>query len=135
MPNWLTPFLTLSYWFTPYPAPFQGVYFWIVVGLAGGSFLLGAILSFINSRINDPSTRRILNKLGTLGLTFGVLIALSFFFTQTSTPTLGSRFWFLLWIIVVLIWLGFIVKYAVWQAPKERAERKRLLDNQKYFNK
>lgn len=97
--------------------------------------MAGLVLSFTSPRLSDPSTRKVFNKLGNLGMTFGVLMAISFFFTQTSTPTLGSRFWFLGWIIMALVWLGFILKYTFWQAPKERAERKRLLDNQKYFNK
>jgi len=101
--------------------------------LASGSFLLGLVFSFINLYFKDPSTRRIIKRLGTLALTFGVLMAINFFFTQTSTPTLGSRFWFAGWLIMALIWLGFILKYALKVAPKERAERAKQLEYQKYL--
>ena len=133
MPAWLSPLISWSYWFGTYPPPFTGLYFWIIVGLAGGSFLLGLVFSFINLYFKDPSTRRIIKRLGTLALTFGVLMAINFFFTQTSTPTLGSRFWFLSWLIMALIWLGFIIKYAFRVAPKERAERAKQLEYQKYL--
>ncbi len=135
MPNWLTPFFTFSYWFTPYPAPFTGVYFWLMISLSGASFLLGLVGSFIYFKFKDPSNRKIIKKISNLAITFGVLMGISFFFTQTSTPTLGSRFWFLLWLIMAVVWISFILKYAIWQAPQERAERARKLANQKYFNK
>jgi len=134
MPGWLAPLLTWSYWFETYPAPFSGVYFWIIVSSAAGSFILGLAFSLFSDKFNDPSMRRVFKKLGSLGMTFGALTGISFFFTQTSTPTLGSRFWFALWIILALVWLGFIIKYAVIVAPKERMERARQLINKKYFN-
>ena len=133
MPAWLAPLLVLSYWFDTYPAPFAGVYFWIIVGTAAGSFVLGTAFNMFSSTFKDPSTRRVLKKLGTLGMTFGALMAISFFFTQTSTPTLGSRFWFALWLLLAVVWLGFIVKYAATVAPKERDERARQLINKKYL--
>ena len=133
MPAWLEPLLSLSYWFESYPPLFTGVYFWIIVGVGGGSFILGMVLSLGNSVIKEPSTRKIVNRLGTLSTTFGALVMISFFFTQTSTPTLGSRFWFLGWFIMALIWLGFIVKYAIKQAPRERAERAKQIEYRKYL--
>lgn len=135
MPAWLSPLLNWSYWFGNYPPPFTGVYFWIVVGLAGGSFLLGFVFSLVYSRFGDPSTRRLIKRFGNLGLTFGSLMAISFFFTQTSTPTLGNRFWFLLWLLIAIIWLVYILKYAIQKAPQERAERAKQLEYQKYLPK
>ena len=132
---WLAPLLRWSYWFGTYPPPFTGFYFWLIVGSAGGSFLLGLVFSFIGSRFKDPSTRKIIKRLGTLALTFGALMAINFFFTQTSTPTLGSRFWFAGWFLMALIWLGFILKYILRVAPKERAERNKQLEYQKYLPK
>ena len=134
MPSWLAPLLTWSYWFTSYPAPFTGLYFWIIIGLAAGSFVLGLALSLTAPHLKDPSSRRLLKKFGNLGLTFGALAAVSFFFTQTSTPTLGSRFWFALWVIVVIIWLVFIGKYALKVAPRERDERAKQMVNKKYLS-
>lgn len=133
MPGWLAPLLTWTYWFEAYPAPFSGVYFWIMVGLVVGSFVLGFTFNMLAGSFEDPSTRKLLKKLGKLGMTFGVFMALSFFFTQTSTPTLGSRFWFALWFLMALVWFGFIVKYALVVVPKERAERTKQLINKKYL--
>ncbi|MDP3986197.1 MAG: hypothetical protein Q8P77_02105 [Candidatus Veblenbacteria bacterium] len=127
------PFLTWSYWFTSYPAPFSGPTFWIVVGLTVGGVVLGLALKLGAGWLKEPSTRRIIKRLGSLSITMGLLTGVSFFFTQTSTPTLGSRFWFGLWLLVALVWLVFILRYVFAQAPRERAERAKQLEYQKYL--
>lgn len=133
MPEWLAPLLTWSYWFSSYPAAFTGLYFKLITGTALGSFVVGLVIKGVAKLAKDPSTRKLLKKFGTLALTFGALMAISFFFTQTSTPTLGSRFWFGLWVIMAVIWLGFILKYTIVVAPKEREERAKQLINKKYL--
>lgn len=133
MSGWLAPLLTFSYWFTPYPAPFIGLTWWVVVSAAGGAFVVGAALRFLAPVVKEPSTRRIVKRLGNLGVTMGVLTAISFFFTQTQTPTLGSRFWFALWGITTLVWLISILRYTLSTAPKERQARAKQLEYQKYL--
>ena len=125
--------LTLSYWFEYYPGPFAGVLYWSVLGAAAGAVLIGLVLAFTTRVVKDAGWRRVAARLGNLLLTVGVLALLSFFFTQTSTPLLGSRFWFVLWLLIALSWLWFIMRYALTVAPQERAERAKQQEYQKYL--
>jgi len=129
----LQPLLSPSYWFSSFPGPLTGIFFWAVVGVAAGGLILGVVLRLSSSLVDDFSGRRLMRRLATCFITVGALIWLSFFFTQTSTPTLGSRFWFLVWLIMTLVWLGYIVRYAVVVAPKERAARDAELARAKYL--
>lgn len=133
LPVQFQPFFTLSYWFTPLPPPFTGFAYYVVAGAAGGSFVLGLVLRLLGGRVSDASTRTILRRLGSCFMTLGVLAGINLFFTQTSTPTLGSRFWFALWKLTGLVWLAFIVRYAVRQAPRERAARAKQAELAKYL--
>ncbi len=125
--------LTFSYWFSYYPEPFAGGLYWAVLGTAGGAAVTGLVLTVATRWVQDAGWRRVVSRLASLLLTLGCLALLSFFFTQTSTPLLGSRFWFLLWFIIGLVWLLFIAWYAVRQAPAERAARRKQQEYQKYL--
>ncbi len=129
----LKPLLSLSFWFSSFPGPLTGIFFWAVVGVAAGSLVLGVVLRLGSSWAGDFSVRRLLRRLAVCFITVGALVWLSFFFTQTSTPMLGSRFWFLAWLVLALVWLGYIVRYAVVVAPKERAARAAELAQAKYL--
>jgi len=131
----LASLLTFSYWFSYYPGPFVGSVYWLVVGFSGGATVVGIALSVVARWVKDAGWRRVASRLSSLLLTVGILSLLSFFFTQTSTPLLGSRFWFLLWLVIGLLWLYFIVRYAFTVAPVERAERAKQHEYQKYLPK
>lgn len=133
MPAALAPLLTWTYWFSSYPSAFIGATFWIMAGLALTGVVGGLALMFWARLIADPSWRKVVRRLGKLGITLGILVWMSFFFTQTYTPFLGSRFWFLLWLLVGFVWLGFIARYAIWVLPGDRAERARQQDYRKYL--
>ena len=131
----LQSFLTFSYWFSYYPGPFAGIVYWAVVGSAGGGVIVGVALAIATRWIKDAGWRRAAKRLSNLLTTIGCLVFLSFLFTQTSTPLLGSRFWFVLWFIIALVWLWYIVWYAIKVAPAERAERAKRQEYEKYLPK
>ncbi len=135
MLNYLRPFLTFSYWLASYPNPFAGQAFWLVAGAALGGVVVAVVLRLLVAAMHEPSTRRIFRRLATLSATMGCLVGVSFFFTQTSTPVLGSRFWFLLWVIFGVVWLGAILRYTLTAAPREREERTRREAYEKYLPK
>ncbi|MBI5466068.1 MAG: hypothetical protein HY974_02130 [Candidatus Kerfeldbacteria bacterium] len=129
----LKPFLSWSYWLASYPGPLTGVFFWAVVGLSLVSFIAGLAARLGLVFVKDQSYRRLLRKLSANWVTLGVLMGLSFFFTQTATPVLGSRWWFGLWLGVSVVWLGFILRYAFKVAPQERSTRAAELANLRYL--
>ncbi len=125
--------MDVSYWFSQYSEYFAGTMFWAALGIISGLVVLGAAIRLASRFIKDPSSRKACRRLSTMSITVGLLSAVSFFFTQTSTPVLGSRFWFLLWVLVAVVWLAFIVRYMLKVAPQERAERAKLQAYQKYL--
>lgn len=129
----LAPLFSWSYWFTYYPSAFAGSAFWLVVGAAGVGVVGGIVLWFSSKGVNEPTWRKIMRRVAKLGITVGLLVWLSFFFTQTYTPLFGNRFWFLLWGLMALVWLAFIVRYAIWIAPQERTERAKQQEYKKYL--
>ncbi|MBU1039110.1 hypothetical protein KKC17_02690 [Patescibacteria group bacterium] len=127
--------LILSYWIEAYAEPFSGWGLYSLVALVLFLWLVALVFGLFFKRFSsEPSTRRILKKLSSLLGTEGVLLALTLFFTQTQTPYLGSRWWWLLWLVLAAIWLWFILVYAVKVAPQEKAKRFQEQQRLKYLS-
>lgn len=133
MLDFLKPFASFSYWFAQYSEPFAGGGYWGAVGTIGGAIVLGIVVRMVSFFIRETTWRKTLRRLAALAMTMGALAFISFFFTQISAPVLGSRFWFLLWVIVAAVWLFSILKYVIRVAPKERATRAQAQEYQKYL--
>jgi len=127
--------LVWSYWFEAYAEPFSGLGLWLVFGLVAALWLAGAVLRLVAAQwLKDNSIKKIFRRLGTLLLTDGFLIGLTLFFTQTQTPYLGSRWWFILWLVITVFWLWFIIRYAIKVAPQERQQRLARENKLKYLS-
>jgi len=113
--------------------PFTGLALQMVVVVAAAGFILGLVLRLGSRWIKDGSTRTGVRRLTNWFMTIGVLIGITLFFTQTETPTLGSRMWFLVWFVLAIIWLGFILRYMIRIAPRQRQERSRQAELSKYL--
>ncbi len=128
-------YLNWSYWFSSFAIPFTeqvaGYFLWllIVIGAAG---LAAKIIAW---RTKTSPWSKLYKRVGNLFLFEAVLLGINFFFTQTSTPVLGSRWWFGLWILVGIIWVGLILRQAIWRLPKELKERKDQRVFEKYLPK
>jgi hypothetical protein len=129
----LQPLLNVSYWFDYYPSAFQGTAYWVVLGVSASAVVVGVLLAACARLVKDAGWRRVAVRTGKLLLTVGLLNLISFFFTQTYTPLLGSRFWFVLWLLIAIVWFWYIVRYALRVAPKERAERAKQQEYLKYL--
>ncbi len=71
----------------------------------------------------DSLTGQIIGRWFNFTLTMAVLVAIALFFSQTETPVLGSRWWFLLWLIVGVIWLARLLIYLLRTVPKQKEQR------------
>jgi len=106
-----------DYIFQTYP-PAQGLYLYLVIIF--GIFVLGAVaVWWINRKNKNIIYHRLLNSLFNLSLTIGVLGLVFIFFRYEQIPYLGSRFLFLLLLVVFIIWAGFIGWYRLMVMPKE----------------
>lgn len=128
-------FLSLSYWLEAYAEPFSGLWLWLLAGLIVSLWFLSMVFGLFNKSLTkEPSTRRIIKRLSSLFGTLGTLLAVTLFFTQTQTPYLGSRWWWILWLVLSVIWLWFILSYAVKVAPQEKARRLEQQQRLKYLS-
>ncbi len=122
--DFLTNWFDLSYWFNSYPGPLAGIFlsliWWFIVLAVVAS--LGLWCWRRLGRL-DSLTGQIIGRWFNFTLTMAVLVAIALFFSQTETPVLGSRWWFLLWLIVGVIWLARLLIYLLRTVPKQKEQR------------
>jgi len=81
-------------------------------------------------RKKNPSFVKLFKKMHRLFLIMGLVGLILLFLSYEQIYLLGSHFWYLLWLIGFLIWLGFVIRYLIVQMPREKEEiekRKRFL--------
>ncbi|MAF13752.1 MAG: hypothetical protein CMI53_02560 [Parcubacteria group bacterium] len=66
-----------------------------------------------------------------LGLTIGILGYVYVFFAWQGITLLAGRFWLIILLLIALVWLGFIGKYLLREAPKMRKS----IDQKRNFEK
>jgi len=127
----LSPLFTLGYWFNPRPEPMSSLITQALMGSIIVLFVLALIFYFLAKAKMDKDrvTARILKKLNGLSSFLVVVLLFMFFFFWQRIPYLSSRFWVLAWLITALIWLFFILRYAIVYAPERRAA---LLQEERY---
>ena len=111
--------LDWSYWFSRAAAKFAGPQLKLVIGVIVGLVVVGIVFKILMATSKRGPVKKLWRRLGNLFITTGILVGLFLFFTQTATPLLGARWWFLLWALIAVIWTGFIVFYAIWRMPKQ----------------
>ena len=115
------PLLNLQYWFGNSPPPMAPEWASIFFGVFGAMFLFGLIIRLVASRgKHDRFVAQSFVRLSRLLVVLGVLGIIIVFLSFEQIPFLGSRFWFLIWGLILIIWFGWIVRYLVKVVPKER---------------
>lgn len=95
------------------------------------ALFLAAIIGFILKRRKD-FYRRLYGKLFNFFLSNALIGAILLFFCQEQIPLLSSRFWYLLWVLGLAVWLGFIIKYAK-TLPEKKKQSLREQEFKKYL--
>jgi len=136
MIDWSSNFFTLSYWFSPQPGPLMNSaaqFLLIVFGLC----LIGAIIFYSIARIkkDDPVIFKLYSKIKNLFTTLAVVGFIILFFFWQQVPYLSSRFWVVIWLLILLIWAGFIGRFGFFEAPKRKEEIKKKRKFEKYLPK
>ncbi|MEK7497269.1 MAG: hypothetical protein AAB657_05240 [Patescibacteria group bacterium] len=116
-------FFELSYWFRVYTEPLADKAFFVTLALIILGLVVALLAKFKIEKISDGSVRRIWRRLARFCLTISILTGVTLFFNQTATPILGARWWYLLWLISGLVWLGLIIYDWFVKVPKERNSR------------
>lgn len=129
-------FFTPSFWFTLRPAPLFQNYEIVLIILFGLFIIVSIIFRLIRmDKKIDPYLRKRFDRFQRMFLTLGATGFVLLFFTYEKAYVFGARFWYLLWILGLLIWLGFIIFDLVKKMPKERKADKEKASFEKYLPK
>jgi len=118
----IRPLLTIDYWMTLQPpagvtdsagrAVFAG--FVILFGL-------GIVIRIVNARrTNDKAVSDAIRHVAWMCVVMGLLGAMFYFFSFQQVPFFGAPFWYLLWLLGVLAWIGWIVYFVKTLVPNRR---------------
>ena len=94
----------------------------IIVGVAG---------KLAEKKIKDGLKIKAYRQIYHFGLTMGILGFVYLFFSWQGVVLLSARFLLLIWLITLLTWLGFILKYLIFDVPRLRKN----IDEKRAFNK
>lgn len=118
-------FFTPRYLFDTTLAPWQGfgeevLYF--CLGLIVAGIILKALVAY--GKIEAVQTR-LFGKLGTMGMTMGFLGLFFWVCRQQYIPVFNMRFWWIVWLLGVVVWVVFIVKNVKKLARNKEAAAKK----------
>lgn len=123
-------FFTLNLWFGMYPGPLQPVFFYILVGL----IIVFVAATFVAWYYFKQNKKTLYGKLWrsayNFALTGTIIGALLLFFTYERVAFLSSRFWFVLWGLLHVVWAYYL--YTKWQ---KLPEIKKAIETRREFKK
>ena len=112
-------FIQPSFWFDRYPWPFLATAMWIALGVFVVALALGIWFKLRANKTGlDKLSAVIWGKFGNWSLSLSIVGLILLFFKQQRVPYLGMRAWLGLWLLICLVWLGFIVKYIIKEIPR-----------------
>jgi hypothetical protein len=130
----LNDFISYYFWFIP-PGSLltlsDKVLFGIFLGLVALALIARISMIFVKNQVN----RKLLKKLWYWSLTIGLIGLVWAAIRYENTPLFGRRIWAGIDLLVGLIWLGFIIKYAIFNFRFEKNEFARELIKNKYLPK
>ena len=127
-------FLQPSFWFSLQPAEVGG---WIgtsifVIFLLMG--IAGVVARIVAAqKLDDRYMRMMGNRFGTLLITMGMLGVVLYFFSFERIRLFGSRFWYLLWLIGLIVWIVLLVRYMKKNIPAMKEQAEARFEKRKYF--
>ncbi|MBU0531164.1 MAG: hypothetical protein ABIG32_02165 [Candidatus Uhrbacteria bacterium] len=128
------PLFRASFWFARIPAPLSPFFVKALFAFFGIILILGAVVRIVASnRKHDRLVKSIFDRVGSCLVSMGFLGVLLYFFSYQRIPFLGMRFWFLVWGVIFVAWLGWIVYYALKVVPKQRECLLNRLEQMKYM--
>ena len=129
-------FLAPSFWLTLRPAPLFQNYEIVLISLFGLFIIASIVFKFIRmDKRTDSYLKKRFERFQKMFLTLGAAGFVLLFFTYEKAYVFGARFWYLVWILGLLVWLGFIIFDLVKNMPKERIADKNKESFEKYLPK
>ncbi|MBX4187205.1 MAG: hypothetical protein KW802_03055 [Candidatus Doudnabacteria bacterium] len=107
---------------------YLGIFFAILLGIA----IIFRVLVFLNS---NPINKALFRKLWHFAFSISLSGLVWFGVRYENTPLFSQRYWAGLTLAVGLIWLIFILKYLIWNFPKQKSSFDREQIKNKYIPK
>lgn len=127
-------FFDPSAWFTLAPAQVGGVSGNIIFAVFLLLFVLGIVCRIVAShKADDRYCRDMGLRIGSLLITMGLLGVLLYFLSYERIRLFGSRFWYLLWLIGLIVWAIYLIRYARKVVPAMKHREIERIERRKYF--
>ncbi len=124
--------LSSQYLFNKNLGPFTSNLAWVFVYGLVGLIILAAILKKLAQK-RDRFTQKALSRFSILAWTMGLIGIVLWSFRQINVFYLSAPILLLVWLLVALVWLGFIVHYLFIRAPRRRREIEAEARKREYF--
>ena len=72
------------------------------------------------SRAKDRPQAEVLRRVSSMLVWMGVVGCVLFFFSYEQIRMMGARFWYLIWLAGLVVWIAAIVRYAKRDVPNAR---------------
>lgn len=123
-------FLTLNFWFDLRPSAFMAASLKILLGFILLLIVLAIIAAIGKKRWVKSLYSTFWSSLYNFFLTNAVIGLILTFFNYEMVPFLSARFWLLLWVICMAVWLVYIYKIII-KIPQKKV----LLEKERQFKK
>lgn len=128
--------LSLKFWFAQRPGPIMPNVLAALLVVFGVCLLVAVLFAILaHYKKADRVVYKLFKQIQNLFITLTVLGYLFVFFFWQQIPLLSSRFWLIVWVLVLIIKAGFIGRYALTEAPKKKAAIVEKEKFQKYLPK
>lgn len=116
-------FLSLSYWLTFDPPIVSGMIGQALFFLFLICFAMGCAARIVGvKRMPDKHAERLMDKVGLALLVMGFFGVVLFFFSYEKIRLFGARFWYPLWLVGLIAWIGYYGYVAKKRIPLWRHE-------------
>jgi len=125
-------FLDLSFWFDQQPGALIPLWRNVLIAILISCVILAAITFILKGRKNIY--RQLFEKLFyffNINFIIGLVL---FFFNQEIVPVFSSRFWYIIWAIILAIWIYSIIRYML-KLPAKKEDFKKQREFEKYLPK
>lgn len=125
---------SLDFWFRLQPMSMTPIFIQVLFVFFTSFIILGAISTMVAKRKEeDRYMTRAYKQISSMFSTMGWLGLIILFFSYEELYLIGSRFWFLVWGIGLLVWAIKIAKYIKVDVPELRESKKSKEEVNKYL--
>lgn len=130
----LKPLFNLNFWFAQHPVPITSSSTRITVVMFTLMLIAGSAIRIISKkRYTDYYVKETALKISKLCTTMGFLGLAWLFFALEQVTFLQARYWMMVWLVGVIVWVISIIKYARVTVPREREIHNQYKERSKYL--